>query len=272
MKFRLVYLIFFTLLVSVIFMSNKNGRAASQNAGNTGAPGDQSNANGSPRTCNYCHSGSTLTATMNIAVIDSTGAAVTQYVPGRQYTERVTINSSGAAFNGYGFQTIALKDAGNTDLDGFSDPGGNNYKISSISNGRTYAEHDNVSTSNVFEVKWTAPPAGTGPITFYAAGNGVNKNGLSSGDSGAFNVLQLNEQVAASTSDAAPGLQHAFLRPTRPSMPAGSRCTYSKAAITTSGSATCRAASFGKTTCASTAAGSNSKCRCNTGPKACTWR
>lgn len=204
MKLRLVYTIFFALLGAVVFMGNKNGRASTPpGSGNTGAPGDESLPNGTPIVCNSCHTPSNpnpISSTTTIAVLDSAGNAVTQYLPGRQYTARVTINTESGNPARWGFQMIALKDAGNTDLDGFSDVNPNNYKIATVnSTGRTYAEHDNSSTSNVFNVRWTAPAAGTGSVTFYAAGNAVNNNGLNTGDGPSFSNLKLTEGSVSST-------------------------------------------------------------------------
>lgn len=202
MKIRLVYTLFFASLCAIALLGNKNGRASDAKAGNTGAPGDEALPNGTPITCSGCHIASPITATMSVSVIDSSGNAVTQYVPGEKYTARVVITPTAGVPKGYGFQMIALKDDGNTDLDGFSDPGNqmvNNYKIATIPNGRTYAEHDNISTPNTFNVVWTAPAAGTGNITFYAAGNAVNKNGLNSGDGAAVTTLKLTESLNAAT-------------------------------------------------------------------------
>lgn len=185
------------ILGAVLLLGNKYGRASFSNIGNTGAPGDDAYANGTPRTCSYCHAGNLITASLDITVFDSSLAPVTQYVPGQLYTARVKINATGTNLKGYGFQMIALRDMGNTDLDGFSDINPNNYKIATITNGRTYAEHDNVSDSSYFDVRWTAPPAGTGPITFYAAGNGVNKdNNSGSKDGSAANMLHLQEDTS----------------------------------------------------------------------------
>lgn len=194
MKLRLVYLLFLGILCAIALMGNKNGRASTPpGAGNTGAPGDET-ANGQPVVCNSCHTHSPITSLLDINVINSNGDTVTQYVPGQQYTARVTVIAVTGNPQGYGFQMIALKDAGNTDLDGFTDTNPNNYKIATVnSTGRTYAEHDNVSTPNTFNVKWTAPPVGTGSVTFYAAGNAVNKNGLNTGDGASFSSLQLTE-------------------------------------------------------------------------------
>ncbi|MCK6694173.1 MAG: T9SS type A sorting domain-containing protein [Thermoanaerobaculia bacterium] len=206
MKIRLVYLLFLTILCALVLPASKNGRASADKTGNTGAPGDDANPNGTPRTCSYCHFGAAA-PTVTVRILDTAGDTVTTYVPGSQYTARVSINTNVPSHTGFGFQMIALRDSGNTDLDGFSDPGNNtvnNYKIATIPNGRTYAEHDNVSVNNsVFNVVWTAPAAGTGPVTFYAAGNAVNRNGSTSGDGTAATTLKLTEQSATSAPDLA---------------------------------------------------------------------
>ncbi len=206
MKIRLLYLLFLTILCALVLPASKNGRASADKIGNTGAPGDDANPNGTPRICTYCHFGA-ANPTVSIRVLDADGDSVSAYIPGQQYTARVTITTNVPSLTGFGFQMIALRDSGNVDLDGFSDPGNNtvnNYKIATIPNGRTYAEHDNVSVNNgVFNVVWTAPAAGTGPITFYAAGNAVNRNGSTSGDGAAAKTLKLTEQSATSAPDLA---------------------------------------------------------------------
>ncbi|MCB0525533.1 MAG: hypothetical protein H6576_11165 [Lewinellaceae bacterium] len=188
--------LFFTYLViasvSLLSLGNKNGRASSANKGNTGAPGDETSL-GLPKTCMNCHNQGPIVADVEITVLDADSVAITAYKPGETYTAQVKIMASGPDLQGYGFQMIALRNNGNTDLDGFKDMNPNNYKIASISNGRTYAEHDNISSSNLFKVTWVAPPGGTGGVTFYAAGNGVNKNGMTSGDGAGVDSLQLNE-------------------------------------------------------------------------------
>lgn len=192
MNLRQFSFLLISLLLLLMSLGNKNGRASAANRGNTGAPGDELSG-GQPRTCINCHNQGPITASLSISVLDAAGNAVTQYMPGAAYTARVKITAAGTDLSGYGFQMIALRDNGNTDLDGFSDMNPNNYKLVSISNGRTYAEHDNVSAVNTFDVKWTAPAAGAGSVTFYAAGNGVNGNGNTGGDGAALNSLRLTE-------------------------------------------------------------------------------
>lgn len=204
MKIRLAYTIFLALLAAIVFLGNKNGRASTfPGFGNTGAPGDESLPNGTPIVCNSCHTPSNpnpITSSTSIVVLDSNSDTITKYIPGTQYTARVTVNTLTGNPVRWGFQMIALKDADTTDLKGFSDTNPNNYKLVKVnSTNRTYAEHDNVSTSNVFNVKWTAPPVGTGNVTFYAAGNAVNNNGQNTGDGSSFSNLKLAEGSASST-------------------------------------------------------------------------
>ncbi|MCW5922355.1 MAG: hypothetical protein KIS77_08430 [Saprospiraceae bacterium] len=200
MKLRLVYTAFVGLLLLLVSLGNKNGRASSPpGAGNTGAPGDEALPNGTPILCVSCHTPSNIVSTTSINILNSEGEAVLQYIPGQQYTARVTVNTVQGNPVRWGFQMIALRNNGNTDLKGFSDQNPNNYKLATVnSTSRTYAEHDNASTSNVFNVTWTAPAAGTGNVTFYAAGNAVNNNGLNNGDGASATSLQLTEGAASS--------------------------------------------------------------------------
>jgi len=193
---RITTFLFLGAFCALTLLGNKNGRASQAQRGNTGAPGDQIE-NGQPLTCQNCHNQGPILASMAIAVLDTAGNAVTQYIPGKDYTARVTITATGGSVAGYGFQMIGLRDSDNTDLDGFSDINPNNYKIASIPNGRTYAEHNNTSATNTFNVLWKAPVTGTGSITFYSSGNGVNGNSTTSGDGAAKATLQLTEMTTA---------------------------------------------------------------------------
>jgi hypothetical protein len=215
MQFRIIPLLTVLIIGSILALGHRNGRAASQNRGNSGAPGDEQNTNGTIKTCVNCHNVGPITATVDIYLLDATGDTVTTYTPGQNYTVRVKINGVGSTIQGYGFQMIGLRNSNNTDLDGFSDAGTNptnNYKIASISNGRTYAEHDNVSTTDTFNVRWQAPAAGTGEVKFYASGNAVNRNGGTSGDGAGVATLTVTEQTS-STFDAQPRIEAARVWP-----------------------------------------------------------
>ncbi|MDO8366114.1 MAG: choice-of-anchor V domain-containing protein [Saprospiraceae bacterium] len=198
---RLVVFIFLGIFSTLMLLGNKNGRASQSQRGNTGAPGDEMQG-GQVVTCMNCHNQGPILASVAVSVLDSSNNPVTQYVPGQMYTARVTITASGPDLMGYGFQMIGLRDSNNSDLDGFSDMNPNNYKLATIPGGRTYAEHDNISTTNLFNVTWTAPTTGTGSVTLYAAGNGVNANGGTGGDGAGFGSIQLTELSSATTDPA----------------------------------------------------------------------
>ncbi|MFN0037565.1 MAG: choice-of-anchor V domain-containing protein [Saprospiraceae bacterium] len=198
---RLVIFLFFGIFSTLVMLGNKNGRASQSQRGNTGAPGDETQG-GQPKTCISCHNQGPIVASLAVSVLDSANTPVTQYLPGKKYTARVTITASGLNLTGYGFQMIGLRDNGNTDLDGFTDMNPNNYKLATIPGGRTYAEHDNISPINTFDVKWTAPPTGTGSVTLYAAGNGVNATGTTGGDGSGSHSIKLTE-LSTPTEDVA---------------------------------------------------------------------
>jgi len=199
MKIRLLYTLFFSTLCLVVLQSNRNGRATVGSEGVTGAPGDVSQG-GNAKTCavNGCHSAGTFSPSLSIALLDSLSLTpVAQYLPGKNYIARVTITASSGTPAGYGFQMIAIRDNGNVALNGFSDPGGlsNNYKLKTLS-GRTYAEHQTMSTTNTFNVVWKAPVSGSGSVTFYSAGNAVNNNQNNTGDGATNNKLQVSEMTS----------------------------------------------------------------------------
>jgi Secretion system C-terminal sorting domain len=189
---KIFSLLFGAIVCLTLGMANTGGRAAAGGDANTGAPDE-------PGTCENCHATQTVNSTATLQVFDGT-TPVTEYVPGREYIVRVTGASTTASIRGYGFQMIVLRNMGNGNIRGFSDAGtGNNYKLTTLSNRREYAEHDAIPETGVFNVSWRAPAAGTGTVSFYAATNAVNRNGSSSGDKGANTSLALRESSTSST-------------------------------------------------------------------------
>jgi len=193
MKLKIVYTLFSALALGFLFMSNSGGRAATQDAGNTGAPGDQEQSSGAAWTCQTCHTGP-LQVTMEIEVFEEgTSMVVTDYLPGATYDVKVTLDDINNDASGYGFQMVSLVDTDDSDVNGWSSPSANAQIATTSTTNRSYVEHDGISSSNVFEIKWTAPADGSGSVTFYAAGTGVNENNMSSGDGGATSTLTLQE-------------------------------------------------------------------------------
>ena len=187
-RLRWIQILFVCAIGYFIFASNSNGRATVANTGNTGAPGEN--------TCGQCHNGGNYNASVAIQVFPN-GSTVptTQFVSGNTYTVKVTVsNSMGNPF-GYGFQFTALTDAESSPISGYSNLASNvKQKTITVQNaftGRTYLEHNGVTSNNLFQFNWTAPANLNEPVTFFASGNVVNGTGSTAGDATANTSLTL---------------------------------------------------------------------------------
>ncbi len=206
MKFKFIYTFFTLLIIAVLFIASKDGRAFDNGTGNTGAPGDETNSNGSAKTCQSCHfNNADIQVTLDIEVLDGLGDPVSEYIPEQTYDVKVTINSLGDSIpSAYGYQLLSLKaplGQNGDNLATFDNPASNVRIAVASSNGRQYAEHKGPSNSNEFLVEWTAPALGAGTITFYSCGNGVNLNDETGGDNAACNQLELTEGDPVATKD-----------------------------------------------------------------------
>ncbi len=204
MKIRLIYALFCAALCVVVLQSNRNGRATVGLEGVTGAPGDVFQG-GNPKTCavNGCHNnGAFAPVTVNISLLesDTSTTSLNQYIPGKQYIARVRITTGSGAPKGYGFQMIAIRDQDSIPANGFTDVStSNNYRLKTLGSNRIYAEHQTMSTTNTFDVLWKGPAAGTGSVTFYAAGNAVNNNTSNSGDGATTSKFTVTEGTVSGT-------------------------------------------------------------------------
>ncbi len=199
MKLKFTYFFFTLSICATVFLSlaNSNGRAAAQNAGNTGAPGDAS------VTCGGCHATSSqVQVSIDMSLTDENGVAVdTEYLPGSTYDLKVMINSEMGSPSAFGFQLLALKAPLNENGDETSDYteiSANAQKSFASTPGRSYLEHKGASSTNEFSAKWTAPEVGSGPVSFYFCGNGANGNGNTQGDNIACSRVELGEKKVSS--------------------------------------------------------------------------
>jgi len=187
-RLRWIQILFVCAIGFFIFASNSNGRATVANSGNTGAPGEN--------TCGQCHSGGNYNASVAIQVFPNGGTVpTTQFVAGNTYTVKVTVsNSIGSPF-GYAFQFTALTDAESSPISGYSSLASNvkqkTITVQNAFNGRTYLEHNGVTSNNVFQFNWTAPANLNEAVTFFASGNVVNGTGSTGGDATANTSLTL---------------------------------------------------------------------------------
>ncbi|PYS98429.1 MAG: hypothetical protein DMF63_16230 [Acidobacteria bacterium] len=141
-------------------------------AGFTGAPGEE--------TCANCHFGPTTGGTFTVM------QAPANYVPGQSYQIVVRHENADVSLHRWGFQLTAL--AGTSMAGSFANLGGGLTQIVGGQGGRDYIEHTSAGTFNnqtgsaQWTFNWTAPATNVGPVTFYAAGNQANGDGMAGGD------------------------------------------------------------------------------------------
>jgi len=180
---------------ALLLTSHHNGVAEQQNKDRTGAPG-------SDPVCTACHNGSNFAPTSSIALLDAaTGEAVSAYVPGADYVLKFSVAAGSGAPGGYAFQaTSLLADLSNGGS--FSSPSAN-AQLESVG-GRHIVEHNDLSDAPEFTVTWTAPEAGSGPVSVYMSGMAANGNGANSGD-GYDGAQAVFAEAAATGTGAVPG-------------------------------------------------------------------
>jgi hypothetical protein len=138
------------LIISAYSGDNTNRYPSGAPAGYTGSPADGKN-------CTYCHNGNASTVTGWI----TSDAGPDGYVPGMTYNITVTVTGSGNK----GFEVSPQDPDGNllgtlTAGDGSKLVGSGKYV--------THTSASNASTKT-WTFGWTAPPTGTGDVTFYGA-------------------------------------------------------------------------------------------------------
>jgi hypothetical protein len=108
------------------------------------------------------------------------------YQPGTTYT--ITVSDSQATQTRWGFEITVIKADGTRggQLE-VVNPTYTQISVNTTYN-RDFMKHTSAGTfpgqanGNAWEIGWTAPPAGTGTVTFYQAGNCANNSGTPLGD------------------------------------------------------------------------------------------
>ncbi len=139
----------------------------------TGAPGEN--------TCQGCHSSFPLNSGSGSVSIPDIPQS---YLPGETYVMTVSVDQIG--LQRWGFE-LSPRTADNTQ-GGVLGLTQSQWTQISSSGGVQYLKQNSAGTFNgqpagaAWQFQWTAPEAGTGPVTIYAAGNACNGNGNTSGD------------------------------------------------------------------------------------------
>ncbi len=205
-----IYIPFIIALGGFFALSNSGGAGSVQGIDRTGSPVGEGS-------CATCHNSGAFNPAALIEIL-SGDTPITQYEPGAQYTMRVTTTTENNPAS-YGFQAVAL-DGANASTGAWI--AGAGYQTLELG-GRTYAEHDAPSTSNVYNVAWTAPEIGAGDVSFYVATSSTNGNGMSGGDNGAIApVVTLAEDTGSSVASQGVGKMELTVMPN----PVSSSLTY----------------------------------------------
>ena len=207
MKLKFIYTFFGLVAFGLLALSNSSGRASFSGQGATTAPGDGT-------VCSSCHNGGNYGASVNVRLKDKvSGETVTEYTPNETYDVEVIVGTTTAP-GGYGFQVIALKDTDNSSVSTWANNVTPNTKFKTIGS-RQYFEQANVLPDSIMVSEWTAPAAGTGSVTFYAAGNAVNGTGTSANDQAVTNEFTFTESTTSTSSLTKMGIRmNTFPNPT----------------------------------------------------------
>jgi hypothetical protein len=206
MKNKFIVLNILAIVVFLIMCSYSSG-PGSHGYDCTGAETGLQN----PKGCTNCH-GTLPSAGTNVSLeLDSAGFSVDHYSPGMVYTVKLKgVNNSGATLPKFGFQISCIKGTNamvtpiNAGTWTAPFPSGTHHQPPSSGNFvASIVEHTlpqsassgSGSTGSTYEksISWTAPLAGTGSVSFWAAMNLVNGNG-GSDTQDKWNTAQLHIQ------------------------------------------------------------------------------
>jgi hypothetical protein len=158
--------------------------------------------------CSGCHNDFTNNTGGTIELIN----APSYYTPGTVYTITVRLTSSQTAGNAgrvWGFQLTAVRVSDGNGSGTFADVAGQGTTIASGAGSFATRSYIEVSTGNrqgaaspvEWQVRWTAPNPGAGPIRFYAIGVAGDGAGGSNGDwvyTGSFSTDDITPTVSSS--------------------------------------------------------------------------
>lgn len=173
------------LLALFALCTDALAKSSGPDAGYAGNPAGNLN-------CTYCHNATGQGGTAPLSALSPVSLSVPgRYVPGIQTTLTITINTPQTSTNG--FEVVPLS---GTAIAGILAPNDTKTQVKS-----GYGMHTALGNSqSVWTMKWTPPAAGTGTVTFYAAGNATNdSNTNDAGDRISLATAQSVENLVPST-------------------------------------------------------------------------
>lgn len=194
------YFAFLSLIILTLVFINIESESVTHSAyGFTaGSPGAKTNSPTDGSTCNSCHSGAINTGN-GMPSITAPGLS-NGYIPGQTYT--ITANIVDASINKFGFEVTVERDADNSKIGTLIVTDGARTKFVNGGNAITHKSGGTGGSGSAsWSFDWTAPPAGTGDVTFFGAFNSANGNGSTSGDNIYTTSFQVNESITTSINE-----------------------------------------------------------------------
>ena len=204
-----VILIVTSIVLSTTLLSltmSDNGKA-----GATGSPGEV--------TCHNCHNDFLTNSGQGSISINSSIFPNGEYIPGNTYNVEIYVQKNGMPLFGVGVECLTATATGpNAGTLTITNPATTQIKTSTTTIGvsRTNVVHQfnggNSSGGMFFRFNWTAPPAGTGPVTFYFAGIAANNDGNESGDYVYVDSYNLQENISTGINETQVNNKNIYLK------------------------------------------------------------
>ena len=186
-------------VVSIFIISSiSDFGTTSAYAFSNGSPGGRANSIGDNSNCTACHSGTINSGSATSGITSDIPAS--GYVPGQTYT--ITMSVGALTINKFGFEVTA-EDVANTKVGTFIIT---DFPRTKFVNSNKAVSHKLSGTTNAttWSCNWTAPLAGSGDITFYAAFITANNNGSTAGDFTYSKTLTVVENLATGVDELVP--------------------------------------------------------------------
>lgn len=193
MKFSNLYKLFGLIALLIILQGRSSGPGTVAMLEVTGAPG----SSGDQGTCanSGCHGNVAFNTALEVQFKSEIDESIPlEYIPGTTYLVAVQFTTDGTESR-TGFQAVAL-DNNDANIGAWNNTLGTMQTVEI--NGREYLEQVSPVGVDRWGSFWIAPPAGSGDVTFYAAGLASNNDGSTTGDGVASNFLTISEAGASS--------------------------------------------------------------------------
>ncbi len=164
------------------------------NSNSSGPGGNRTGSPGASGNCSSCHGGGSFFGQNKVGIVLSGDTNfLSSYTPGAEYEILVKLKGTSTKM---GFQATAILSSGSTAGTMGTAPTGTSAYLSGT---KKIWGHTTPSSTGEWRIKWTAPAAGSGNISFYASAVFANNNNNDNGDQVVPASKTITEDVANNT-------------------------------------------------------------------------